>query len=117
MSGFKLNWWVVLAGIMAVMQAFAGLGNLVEDDGGPLYGRVAFLAVLVAGAVLILAGIVVRQRNRRRGSLMIGIGVLPSASGILFFWFPPAVVYGIAAIVVAVVAFRDASGHPAPAEA
>ena len=117
MSGFKLNWWVVLAGIMAVMQAFAGLGNLMEDDGGPLYGRVAFLAVLVAGAILILAGIVVRQRNRRRGSSMIGIGVLPSASGILFFWFPPAVIYGITAIVVAVFAFRDALAPPIAVEA
>jgi len=116
MQWTKRNWWVVAAGLMAALQVFGGVGNL-EDDGGPLYGRVAFLSLTVIGAVLVATGIPYRNRDRSIGSTLIGVGVLPSAAGILLFWFPPAVLYGILAIVVAVVAFRDASAERILAEA
>ena len=108
MEWTKQNWWIVVAGLMAALQVFGGVGNL-EDDGGPLYGRVAFLGLTIAGAVFVANGVVLRNRNRSIGSTLIGVGVLPSTAGVLLFWFPPAVIYGILAIVVAVVAFRDAS--------
>ena len=110
MEWVKANWWIVVAGLMAALQVVGGVGNL-EDDGGPVYGRVAFLSLTVIGAGLVAIGIIARNRNRSVGSTLIGFGVVPSAAGILLFWFPPAVLYGILAIVVAVVAFRDASGE------
>ena len=38
--------------------------------------------------------------------MLVGVGVLPSTMGITFFWFPPAVAYGILAIFVAWHAFK-----------
>jgi len=108
-EGIRRNWWVLVAGAMAAMQAIFGFGNLVEDDGGPLYGGLIALGVTVFGAALIIGGIVIRKENRAKGSALIGVGVLPSTLGIAFFWFPPAALYGILAVFVAVNAFKDAS--------
>lgn len=106
---FKDRWWRFAAGFLALGFAFLGLGNLLEDDGGPLYGRILAAAVAVAAAALIVAGIVIRRRRRRLGSTMIGIGTLPASALILFFWFPPVALAGLLAIVVTVRAFNDAT--------
>lgn len=113
MGMVKRNWWIGVAAAMAAMQTAFGFTNLVEDDGGAMPWRLTAFAIMVMGAVLIVMGIAARQRGRTRGSVLVGIGVLPSALGIAFFWFPPAVAYGIVAILVAATAFREASGNRA----
>ncbi len=110
-------WWVVVAAVMAAMQVMFAVGNLVEDDGGPLYGQLALVAVMLLGAGLIATGIARRVRRRTPASLLIAVGVLPSLLGISLVWFPPAVIYGLLALVVAYVAYRDASAERSPVEA
>lgn len=117
MGTFRRSWWIGIAAAMAAMQTAFGLANLVEDDGGAMSGRLVAFAIMVAGAVLIVVGIAARQRGRAGGSVLVGVGVLPSAMGITFFWFPPAVAYGILAIFVAWQAFKDASVKRAPSPA
>lgn len=117
MGTFRRSWWIGIAAAMAAMQTAFGFANLVEDDGGAMSGRLVAFAIMVAGAVLIVVGIAARQRGRAGGSVLVGVGVLPSAMGITFFWFPPAVAYGILAIFVAWRAFRDASVKRAPSPA
>ena len=108
MDLLKRNWWIGVAAAMAAMQTTFGFGNLVEDDGGAMPGRLIAFAIMVVGAALIVVGIAARQLGRTHGGALVGVGVLPSALGIAFLWFPPAVAYGILAILVAAIAFRDA---------
>ena len=108
MSTFKEQWWRIAAGFIAVGFAFLGIGNMLEDDGGPLYGRILAAAVAVAAALLIAAGLIIRRRNRKLGSAMIGVGTLPASVLILFFWWPHVALFGVLAIVVTVRAFNDA---------
>ncbi len=108
MSTFKDRWWRFAAGFIAVGFAVLGIGNMLEDDGGPLYGRIVAAAVAVAAALLIVAGLIIRRRNRRLGGAMIGVGTLPASVLIIFFWFPPVALVGVLAIVVTVRAFNDA---------
>jgi hypothetical protein len=89
-----------------------GVGNLVEDDGGPLYGRIIFSAVLALGASLVVAGLIVRRNRPALGAKLVAIGVLPGASGLAFFWFPPAAVVGALAIATAVAAANDSAERP-----
>lgn len=110
-STFRDRWWRLAAGFIAAGFAFLGIGNMLEDDGGPLYGRIVAAAVAVAAAGLIVAGIATRRRHRRLGSAMIGVGTLPASALILFFWFPPVALVGLLAIVVTVIAFNDATRH------
>ena len=109
MKRFASIWWVVAAAVMAGLQAIFAIGNLIEDDGGPLYGQVVLLAVAIGGTILVGVGLAYRMRNRRVGSTLVAIGVLPSVLGILLFWFPPAVLYGLLAIAVVWFASRDAA--------
>jgi hypothetical protein len=88
-----------------------GVGNLIEDDGGPLYGRIVFAVVLVGGAALIASGIWTRRTRRELGSKLVAVGVLPAASGVAFLWFPPAVAVGLLALVSSVAGFRDSAGQ------
>jgi hypothetical protein len=108
MNTFKERWWRIAAGFIAVGMAFLGIGNMLEDDGGPLYGRIVAAVVAVAAAMLIGAGLTIRRRNQRLGSTMIGVGTLPATGLILFFWFPPVALVGVLAVVVTVKAFNDA---------
>jgi hypothetical protein len=107
MNTFKERWWRIAAGFIALGMAFLGIGNMLEDDGGPLYGRIVAAVVAVAAAMLIGAGLTVRRRNQRLGSTMIGVGTLPATALILFFWFPPVAMVGVLAVVVTVKAFND----------
>ena len=105
----KNGWWRLTAGIIAVLLVIFGIGNLVAEDDGPLYGQLLALAVTMAGAALIVAGLSVRARNKKLGSRLVGLGVLPGAGGITLFWFPPAVLVGLVSIATAAFAFGDAS--------
>ena len=106
----KVRWWMVSAGIIGVLMLMLGIGNLIEEDGGPLYGQLVLLGFMVAGAALIVSGLAVGRRDRRTGGKLAGIGVLPGAVGVAFFWFPPAVLVGVLAIVTSWQAFRWADG-------
>lgn len=106
------RWWIWTAAVIAALMAALGVGNLIEDDGGPLYGRLIFAAVLIGAAVLVAAGIRKRSTDVVLGNRMIGLGVLPGSVGIAFFWFPPAAGVGILALVTSVAAFVDAKGAP-----
>lgn len=109
------RWWLWSSGFIALMMVALGVGNLIEDDGGPLYGQILFAAVLIGGAIAIGVGIRMRAGQPQRGSRLVAIGVLPGASGIAFFWFPPAVAVGALALASSIAAFRDADGLRSPA--
>ena len=96
------------------MMVALGVGNLIEDDGGPLYGQILFAAVLIGGAIAIAVGIRLRANRPRQGSRLVAAGVLPGASGIALFWFPPAVAVGVLAVASSIAAWRDADGLRSP---
>ncbi len=105
---FKKNWWLFAAGFIGIAMAVLGVGNLLGDDGGPLYGKIVAVAVAAAFAGLIFGGLAVRDRNEVRGSIMIGVGVLPGTLLLALFWFPPAAAVGLLSIFVAWTALVDA---------
>lgn len=47
------------------------------DDGGPVYGPIIGAAVAVAFTGLIFGDLAVRDRNKLRGSIMIGACLIP----------------------------------------
>lgn len=104
----KQKWWLFAAGFIGLAMAVLGIGNLLGDDGGPLYGKIVAVAVAGIFAGLIFGGLAVRDRNEVRGSIMIGVGVLPATLLIGLFWFPPVAAVGLLAIFVAWRAFVDA---------
>lgn len=104
------KWWIWSAGVIGLLMIALGVGNLIEDDGGPLWGQIIFAAVLFAGAVLIAAGIWTRQSRPGLGSRLVAIGVLPGVSGVALFWFPPAVAVGLLALASSVAAYADSRG-------
>ena len=69
---WKQKWWLSAAGLIGLAMAVFGIGNLLGDDGGPLYGKIVAAAAAVAFADLILGGLAVRDRNEARGSLING---------------------------------------------
>jgi len=101
------KWWLWSAGLVAALMVMFGVGNIVEDDGGPMLGRIIFAAVLIGGASLVVAGMRTRPRRPGMGSRLVAAGVVPGAAGIALFWFPPAVAVGVLAVVTSVAAYRD----------
>ena len=77
MENFKERWWRIGAGIIAIAVAFFGMGNLFEEDGGPLSGKIVAASIAVVIAGMLMAGLVIRRTNTARGSYMIAIGALP----------------------------------------
>jgi hypothetical protein len=112
----KKSWWIYAAGLIGFAMVMLGLGNLFDDDGGPLYGKIVAATVAVAFAGFIFAGLYTREGNRQRGSMMVGIGVLPATVLVSLFWFPPVAAVGLLAIIVAWRAFADAAGLAGAAE-
>ena len=108
-SWIERNWWIALAVVLAPLEIAFGIGNLVEDDGGPFYGRVLAAVIFVAAGLLTLAGAALRARYAVAGSRMIAVGVLPMGAAVMIVWFPPAMAVGVLAIVISVIAFRDSA--------
>ena len=50
-STFEMRWWHTAAGFIAVGMVFLGIGNLLGEDGGPLYGKIVAVAVAVAESI------------------------------------------------------------------
>jgi hypothetical protein len=97
----KVRWWMVSAAVIGVLMMMFGVGNLLDPDDGPLYGRLILLAVMTIGAALIVTGLTRLRRGDVTGGRLVAVGVLPGAIGVMFFWFPPALIAGVLAIVTA----------------
>ena len=103
----KQRWWLASAMVIGVLMLMLGVGNLLNpDDTGPLFGQLVLLGVMATGAGLIGFGLLERRRDPARGSKIVAIGVLPGIVGLAFFWFPPAVLVGILAIMTSWTAYR-----------
>lgn len=116
MQWFKSGWWRFAAALVAPILALLGIGNL-EDDGGPLYGRVVAATIAIIAALLIVAGLAVRRRNRALGGGLIAVGVLPGTLLVVFFWFPPVALMGILCVAVLLASIADVVRSGRPAEA
>lgn len=116
MQWFKTGWWLVAALLIAPIFALLGIGDLMEEASGPLYGRIFAATVGVTAAVVIVTGLIVRRRNKVLGSAMIGVGVLPGTFLIMMFWFPPVALFGLLCAAVAITALIDADRNRRVAE-
>ena len=112
MKSFRSDWWRKLALPLSLFVVFAGIGNMIEDTEGALFGRIAYAVVAVAGFVLVVGGLLIRKRNRMVGSSMIAVGVMPGFPLAIMFWFPPVALVGGLAIAISFLAFIDAPKAP-----
>lgn len=107
--GWKRKGWLIAAVVVSVVTVVGGIGNLIENDPGPLYGKIVYLVAAVLGAVLVVAGVAIRRQRRRSSSLLIAVGVTPGFPLAAFFWFPPVALLGVLAIGVFLTAVNDYS--------
>lgn len=112
MKSFRTDWWRILALPLSLFTVFVGIGNLIEDTEGALFGRIAYAVVAVIGLGLVITGLVVRKKNRMVGSTMIAFGVMPAFPMTIVFWFPPVALVGVLSIVISIMAFIDAPKAP-----
>lgn len=117
MKSFRTDWWRILALPLAIFTVFAGVGNLAPEnnlDAGPNWqlGATAYAVVTVVGLGLVVAGLILRKKNRMAGSSMIAVGVMPAFPMTIFFWFPPVALVGVLSIVISTMAFIDAPKAP-----
>lgn len=82
-ASVRHNWWIVLAGVLAVFQLVAPgplMASMADGMGNaPLV--LASIAVLSASGFTTLIGIGRRRRRRAEGDLLIAIGMFPALSG------------------------------------
>jgi hypothetical protein len=98
-SGIR-PWWVLLAGLMGIVEVGGAIGHVVRDRGIENPGA---LAGLLGAGLLMLVGVWFRGRSRSGGDWMIVIGVLPFLA---FFWL---IVPAILAVVVVTTALMDSA--------
>lgn len=116
MKTLKTRWWRILALPISVFVAVAGIGLPFEEQttAGPnwLQGAVLYALAAVVGLGLVVAGMLARRRNRKTGSILIGVGMMPAFPMTIMFWFPPVAAVGLVAILISMSAFLDASKAP-----
>lgn len=112
MKSFRTDWWRILALPLSLFTVLAGIGNMIEDTEGALFGRIAYAAVTVLGLGLVVAGLIVRRKNRKVGSSLIAVGVMPAFPLTIMFWFPPVALIGVLSIAISINAFIDAPKAP-----
>lgn len=116
MRSFRSDWWRLLAIPLALFVAVAGVGLPFEpqETAGPnwLAGAIAYAVVSVVGLGLVIAGLVVRRRNRKVGSTMIAVGVVPGFPMAIMIWFPPVALVGALAMAISIKAITDAPKAP-----
>lgn len=91
------DWWVVLAGIMGVVEIAFVAGQLMRD---PKWENGVALGVVGCFGLVALAGCWFRSRSRSSGNWMIVVGILPFAG--LWWLILPAVLV-VTVIVMAVI--------------
>ena len=113
MDTLRKGWWRFAAVLISTSMATAAIGNVFGNwiDNGPRHGKVVASVVTLIAAALVFGGIAIRKRFPYRGSVMIGVGVLPAVTLISVPWFPLLAAAGVLAGVVAVAAFVDAASH------
>jgi hypothetical protein len=107
MDTIKTGWWRILAALIAVVIAGAGIRALFEGSTGPWYKHVFGTAALLAGPLATLVGLVMWTRHRRNASILIGVGVLPGCAAIVLFWHPLFLAFGVLSMAVLVSAIDD----------
>lgn len=112
MKSFRTDWWRILALPLSLFLVLAGIANLIEDTEGALFGRIAYAAVTVIGFGLVIAGLFTRRKNRKMGSTMIAVGVMPGFALAIMFWIPPLALAGVLSIAISMAAFIDAPKAP-----
>ena len=104
---FKQAWWVSLAVVLAGLQIVFAIGIGADSEAGATE-RLVFFSLWSVGAALAVLGIQQRPRHRRRGDVLIALGVIPAvATGIIAYWFPPMWLTTAAGLVVIWSAIRD----------
>lgn len=94
-------WWTAAAAAIAVFYLWVVVSNL-NDPLGP-YAEASALAVLCAA--MVVAGLVVRPRNRPVGDVLLAVGAGPA---VVVVWFWPIAVAAVAVLVFAIVDLADA---------
>jgi hypothetical protein len=116
MRSFRTGWWRILALPLSLFIAVAGVGLPFEpeDTAGPNWqvGAIAYAVAAVIGLGLVIGGLSIRERNRKVGSSMIAVGVMPGFPMTVMFWFPPVALVGVLSIAISIAAFIDASRTP-----
>jgi len=116
MRSLRTDWWRLLALPLSLFVAVAGIGLPFEpqETAGPNWrtGAIAYAVVTVIGLGLVIAGQFIRKKNRKVGSSMIAVGVMPGFPMTLMFWFPPVALVGVLSIVISIMAFIDAPKSP-----
>lgn len=112
----RQEWWRFAAVLISISMAVMTTGNLFGNwiDDGPRHGKIGFSVVALTAVALVLGGIGVRRRHLSRGSVMIGVGVLPAVALVSAPWFPLLAAAGVLAGIVAVAAFASAAIHYVP---
>lgn len=105
---FKQTWWVSLAVVLAGLQIVFAIGIGMDSEASVAERTVIFF-VSGGSAALALFGARQRPRHRRRGDVLIALGVVPAViSGIIFFWFPPMWLTTAAGVAAMSSSIRDA---------
>lgn len=107
MDTIKTGWWRIVAALIAVVLAGAGISSWFEPATGPWYKWVFGRAALLAAPTAIAIGLYLWRRHRRNGSILIGVGVLPGCAAIVLFWHPLFLGFGVLSIAVLAMAMDD----------
>ncbi len=111
MDSLKAGWWRFGAGAIAIVLAVVGFDGLFAPASGPWYQWFLGRSALAVAPLVILAGMIVRVRQPRNGSILIALGVLPGAAAIVLFWWPPFLLFGLFSMTVLCFAIDDADRH------
>ena len=108
MSSVKTVWWRLAAVLVAAVLAAFGWKGLLDPASGPWYQWVIGRAVVASAPLVIIAGLIVRTRTSRAGSIVVAVGVLPGVAAIVLFWHPLFLMFGLLSIAVLTGAVNDA---------
>jgi MYXO-CTERM domain-containing protein len=102
LSNLRRNWWLVLAGLYALVEIAMGVGIALalEPDRQVNPGSVAGGSAIALGGLVIVAGLVLRRRRRVAGNALIALGSVPALP---FFWMIVPTVLGLVVITAAAV--------------